>query len=371
MGGKGGSGGGPSSTFYDKMMELSQQSQQMGDLYSAIDLNGYRPGDKAHDLQDKYYKTGKYTPTEATVTPEQAAAFEQVKYQGQTYTKDPATGKMYDSSGVEVTNKNAVAHISLLGSNDNEDNNGGRSAINKRSLNPAVTENKGQTGYEENNNLIQTGPFSTPEGQAAIVAASEKTGTMPGYGAKDIQNAPRYGRTITGLDGNNIYTSQTGQRYNASTQGLTQMGTEAMMSLVEPTRDLEYETIQSNREVLPSTTKATISTNDLLTTRNLGAQSLVPKKLEITNKFLDETSKGVNIGQQMDEASTDVASAFAKTNAARDRGMARMGVTPGSGAYQDNSTANARAVVAARGNARRSAQDENYRRLGAVGLSGL
>lgn len=341
----GSSGGGVDKAYNEKMAALAEKMAGMGDIYSSIDLKGYRPGGSADTLMNKYYQTGTLG---TTISADQASGLQQWNYQGQKYSFDPSSGKMYDSSNKEIKNRNIVATVMSAGWSDSEDNSGGRSAIDKRQSTQQLTNNADSTS----------------------ITATQPSNTV-GLGASALKQPAKYGGVELDANGDPIYTSQTGQTYNASTQGLQQAGTEAMLSLVEPTRDLEYETIQSNRSILPSYTDSTISTNELTSATNRGALSLLPKRIEASNKFIDESLNGVNVNQRMNEASTDTATAFAKTNAARDRSMARMGVTPGSGAFQDTSTANARAEVAARGNARRNAQDENYRRLGAVGLSGL
>lgn len=376
---KGGGSGGPSSEFYDKMLELSQQSQQLGDLYSAIDLKGYRPGGTADKLSDKYYKMGDYAPDENAKTPEETASFQKYQYQGQTYSYDPATRKMYDGSGNEVSS-NVATHVTTLGQagDGSYQPHDGRSVGNKSGYGASglLTGNSGTAvnsssgygaaglsrGYNPSDNManqINKGPLSDPNVQQQINAMPEKYG---------FTNPVKYGSVNLDSNGDPIYRSQSGQTFNASTQGAQQMGTEMIMSVMEPARDLEYDTIKSQQQIIPSSTEATISGNELTAATNRGALSLIPKKTEVSNKYLDETLKGMNVNQKMNEASTDVATAFRKSDQATVRSMARMGVSPSSGSFQSSTIDRARADIAARGNARRTTEDENYRRLGAAGL---
>lgn len=99
-----------------------------------------------------------------------------------------------------------------------------------------------------------------------------------------------------------------------------------------------------------------------------GARALMPSRISATQKFLNASQQGLDTEAAANRAGVDVTSAFKDAEEANARNMARMGVAPGSGAYKDNSIQKALAVTQAKNVARQNADNENYRRLGAVAL---
>lgn len=87
----------------------------------------------------------------------------------------------------------------------------------------------------------------------------------------------------------------------------------------------------------------------------------------IVSDFYKQSQEGLNVNEQMNMAQADVAQAFANTQAAQNRDMARMGVNPNSGRFADqsrlNATNQALATAGARTNARMATEDVNYNRL--------
>jgi hypothetical protein len=84
--------------------------------------------------------------------------------------------------------------------------------------------------------------------------------------------------------------------------------------------------------------------------------------------FYDEAQNGLDPTQQANMAQADVAQAFAGTEAANRRDMARMGVNPNSGRFADqsrlNATDQALATAGARTKARQDTKQLNFSRLG-------
>ena len=96
---------------------------------------------------------------------------------------------------------------------------------------------------------------------------------------------------------------------------------------------------------------------------------------ELTMKFLDENLNGVNSEEWANRAGTDQQLAASNANAQLVRNAARMGLNPNSGSFTramaDQATANAANVAAARTQAFRQAEEENYNRLGQGMQAGL
>ncbi len=87
----------------------------------------------------------------------------------------------------------------------------------------------------------------------------------------------------------------------------------------------------------------------------------------IMQDYYTQASEGLDIGEQIGLAKTDVAQAFAGQQAATNRSMARMGVNPNSGAFADqerlSATDQAKATASAANNARINTEQINYSRL--------
>lgn len=96
---------------------------------------------------------------------------------------------------------------------------------------------------------------------------------------------------------------------------------------------------------------------------------------ELTDKFLNASLKGVNGEEWADRAGTDQQAAASNANAQLARNASRMGLNMNSGAFQnalaDQATRNAAAVGAARTQAFRAADEENYKRLATGASAGL
>lgn len=505
------SSGGASQEFYDTMMDLSKQSQALGDIYNSIDLSGYRPGDAAHDLTDQYYKTGSYSAdsTESSTSTSSAAqqnGMQNMTFQGQTYSFDPSTNRMYDSTGKEITNQNVIATVKIGGTqSDAGDSTGygfnpnGKSVTTKGGT---TTSNLGAAGlipsitggYDSTAGLQEAsaaGPYSNYSNiSAANENVQKEIAKIQAETAKT--RTSNDGKPYKGADGK-YYIDINGQTYDASSQGLNQLVTDTSFGLVKPTADLASETIQSQRDVLPSSTTSQISANNLLTAQNSatqglvgdktasekagynyltsryntdtnleadreastrldygaknslnqstinqgdsrdsaaisgnylttdqnqaarrlvgdtetatrsglkyqtaqndsntrlvpynenasmadlqyktdyskGAAALLPKRFEATGKYIDESMKGIDVNTAMDEAGVDAARAFSNSQAAARKAAARSGVVANDSMFGSGAIAAAKASIGARALAKKNAQDENYKRLGAVAL---
>ena len=108
----------------------------------------------------------------------------------------------------------------------------------------------------------------------------------------------------------------------------------------------------------------------------LGMQeAALPQTRELSQRFLDANLEGVNSEEWANRAGTDQQLAASNANEQLARNAARMGLNPNSGnftrALADQATQNAANVAAARTQAFRAAEDENYKRLNAGMSAGL
>jgi len=108
----------------------------------------------------------------------------------------------------------------------------------------------------------------------------------------------------------------------------------------------------------------------------LGMQeAALPQTKELSQKFLDANLKGVNENEWANRAGTDQQLAASNANEQLARNALRMGLNPNSGAFAralaDQATQNAANVAAARTQAFRAADQENYNRLGQGLTAGL
>lgn len=129
----------------------------------------------------------------------------------------------------------------------------------------------------------------------------------------------------------------------------------------------EIEQAKTNFENLPL--ENGLYKEQLTTLRDLipKEKELYTKQLETTNRFLDASTKGVDINERMGMATADVAGAWKNANEANIRANARMGVNPNSGRFMGTQAAmqtqQAAQMAGARTQARVGAEQENYDRL--------
>ncbi|MGE4551897.1 MAG: hypothetical protein AB7D57_02230 [Desulfovibrionaceae bacterium] len=100
---------------------------------------------------------------------------------------------------------------------------------------------------------------------------------------------------------------------------------------------------------------------------------LIEKGTPVRDAFIEQSLNGVDEATVAGLAQTDAQAAASGAQQATQRSLARMGINPTSGAYQeamqDTGLNTARTVAAAKNNARVVARDENYERLkAAMGL---
>lgn len=100
---------------------------------------------------------------------------------------------------------------------------------------------------------------------------------------------------------------------------------------------------------------------------NLG---LIPKQTAAAKMFYDEAMKGVNVDERVSQAQADVSQSFSSADAETRRWASRYGINPSSGAFASTMAGTQRAKAAslagATSLARRSAEDESFRRLSAT-----
>lgn len=123
---------------------------------------------------------------------------------------------------------------------------------------------------------------------------------------------------------------------------------------------LEAAKIQAELENVPAQQR--------ITQGLLGMQkAALPQTRELSQRFLDANLNGVNAEEWANRAGTDQQIAASNANAQLARNAARMGLNPNSGnftrALTDQATQNAANVAAARTQAFRAADQENYQRL--------
>jgi hypothetical protein len=116
----------------------------------------------------------------------------------------------------------------------------------------------------------------------------------------------------------------------------------------------EIEAATANREILPLITESSKTT--------LGLQA------PVTKEFYRQSLEGVDVGERVQQAGTEVIHATKLGEGIRRREMSRYGIDPSSETYADlaNEAAlsTARGVAGARTAARTQAEAENYSRLG-------
>ena len=126
------------------------------------------------------------------------------------------------------------------------------------------------------------------------------------------------------------------------------------------TKPYEIAQAQANLEMLPYETNLYKQTLQ-------SATSLLPQQTEAAQKYLDASTKGVDVNERMALATADTANAFKDTTAANTRAAARLGVNPNSGRYQGiaaaQQTTQAAQLAGARTQARVGAEAEKYDRL--------
>lgn len=125
---------------------------------------------------------------------------------------------------------------------------------------------------------------------------------------------------------------------------------------------------KSNQSLIPDSEAAARSKYNYDTAYNQGQTSLLPQRFEATGKFIDESMKGKSVKGAMDTASADVSMAYKGANDATRRNLARAGLSANASSFANDGLEMAKANVAARTNARKTTEDQNYSRLGAVAL---
>lgn len=133
---------------------------------------------------------------------------------------------------------------------------------------------------------------------------------------------------------------------------------------------LLYQKAQSEAgtRLTPLQESQTASDLKYKTSMSDGQASLLPQRFAATGKFIDESMNGKSVTGAMNEASADVGMAYKGAKDANRRNMSRMGIMPSANSAGDDSLNMAKLNVGARANARRTTEEDNYRKLGAVAL---
>lgn len=144
-------------------------------------------------------------------------------------------------------------------------------------------------------------------------------------------------------------------------------------------QDYEISVAQANKELLPFMTDSTREQLQYQTEAAAANRELIPaatalnkKELEgqlpVAEKYYREALEGVDVGERMDSASTEVKAAAKLGESMRRREASRYGIDPGSTTFGNavNKAAldTARGISGARTGAKERAEQENFQRLG-------
>lgn len=148
---------------------------------------------------------------------------------------------------------------------------------------------------------------------------------------------------------------------------------EAERGLIPYMTDAQRASFQHTIDTTPARTEHDLAQYQY-GTEHFGALSrLLPEKEAVTSKFLQEAREGVDRGVWASRAGADIAQGFSGARGALTREAGRMGIAPGSERMVRGLSSLARdealQTASAQTHARRSADDENFRRLqSAAGL---
>lgn len=144
-------------------------------------------------------------------------------------------------------------------------------------------------------------------------------------------------------------------------------------------QDYEIAVAQANKDLLPYMTDSTREQLQYQTEAAAANRELIPaatalnkKELEgqlpVAEKYYREALEGVDVGERMDSASTEVKAAAKLGESMRRREASRYGIDPGSTTFGNavNKAAldTARGISGARTGAKERAEQENFQRLG-------
>lgn len=144
-------------------------------------------------------------------------------------------------------------------------------------------------------------------------------------------------------------------------------------------QDYEIAVAQANKDLLPYMTDSTREQLQYQQEAAAGNRELIPaatalnkKELEgqlpVAEKYYREALEGVDVGERMDSASTEVKAAAKLGESMRRREASRYGIDPGSTTFGNavNKAAldTARGISGARTGAKERAEQENFQRLG-------
>jgi len=130
-----------------------------------------------------------------------------------------------------------------------------------------------------------------------------------------------------------------------------------------------YETAQiaANTELMPGEVALAKEQNALSLEKAGSQRELLPQQTNIAKSYYDEVLGGVNVGEKMGMARSDVQQATSLTEGERRREFSRMGVDPSSPAFASLRSGDlrekAKLMVGASTLARRGAEDDQFTRL--------
>ena len=132
------------------------------------------------------------------------------------------------------------------------------------------------------------------------------------------------------------------------------------LGLLEPTANLQNETIAAQRYLLPKTTELRGAQSD-------AKLALMPQGQQIASQYLTAAGQGVDIEDWANRAGADVQVQWAGELGKQQRNAQRLGLDPNSGSYvrarQDAALQAALGAAGATTAGRRAAEDENWKRL--------
>lgn len=171
------------------------------------------------------------------------------------------------------------------------------------------------------------------------------------------QSAVLPGQTEATIAGLNLATTQ-----SRAAEGLVPFQTEAERSGLV----LSTEQSQAGRELLPFQTEAQKSGLTLETAQNRSRESLVPRTTELAGAFLDDSMKGLDVGEQKDLAQAEVQHGFKNARRTMAKNVSSYGQDPNSGMYasqnRDMALAEATGVAGARTKAGQDTESINFER---------
>jgi len=149
----------------------------------------------------------------------------------------------------------------------------------------------------------------------------------------------------------------------------------AQSELLPLQTDLSKEQIGARRELIPLETG--LSKEQIASKRELLPLQTEAKKKQygVRQELMDQALKGVDVDSRVSQAEADVSHGYGMAGAKAQRNFSRAGLNTNSGRFaamqKDLTLSQAQSAAGARTKARRNAEEENFRRLGAASSIGM